>query len=347
MSSRILTKAQHTKEGRAFQLRSAIDPTKQIVVLPLKYLNEVKTAPQDRFSFPKFSAESFRVHTNHAPLITEEAQNSMKAELPKNLGPMIGALQDAAAIAIHDSGLIPQCMGEWTKVRPFEAITVAIIRMAHRALAGAELGTSKDWVDTVRQYLQKTNDAIVSSNIFFPGPLGYLAPYLDPNVRAVARITKRWAEVLRPTYEQKLALGVEAGRGKGETDGLDWLMAAAKKGPKDVDGMINDLGFLTIASVETTASTILNILYDLVDNPDYHQRVMDEISSVQATHGPCWDKKSLDELVDTRFRDTPASWPAYIGTTWKKIYAIYIQLPAIKVYFVYILELKFLLRRGK
>lgn len=309
------TGLQHTKEGRAFQLRSAIDPTKQVVVLPLKYLNEVKTAPQDRFSFPKFSAESFRVHTNHAPLITEEAQNSMKAELPKSLGPMIGALQDASAIAIHDSGLIPPCAGEWTKVRPFEAITVAIIRMAHRALAGAELGTSKDWVDTVRQYLKKTNDAIVSSNIFFPGPLGYLAPYLDPNVRAVARITKRWAEVLRPTYEQKLALGVEAGRGKGDTDGLDWLMAAAKKGPKDVDGMINDLGFLTIASVETTASTILNILYDLVDNPEFHKRVMEEISNVQAIHGPRWTKKSLDELeyLDSLMKESQRLRPLGMG----------------------------------
>lgn len=315
MTPCVLTKTQHTKEGRAFQLRSAIDPTKQVVVLPLKYLNEVKTARQDRFSFPKFSAESFRVHTNHAPLITEEAQNSMKAELPKNLGPMIGALQDASAIAIHDSGLIPQCAGEWTKVRPFEAITVAIIRMAHRALAGAELGTSREWVETVRQYLQKTNDAIVSSNIFFPGPLGYLAPYLDPNVRAVARITKSWAELLRPTYEQRLALGVEAGRGREETDGLDWLMAAAKKGPKDVDGMINDLGFLTIASVETTASTILNILYDLVDNPHFHQRVMEEISTVQASHGPRWTKRSLDELeyLDSLMKESQRLRPLGMG----------------------------------
>lgn len=284
------------------------------MVLPLKYLNEVKTAPQDKFSFPKFSRESFRVHTNHAPLITEEAQNSMKAELPKNLGPIIPALQDASAIAIHDSGLIPDCSADWTKVRPFEAITVAIIRMAHRALAGAELGTSEDWVVTVRQYLQKTNDAIVSSNIFFPGPLGHLAPILDPNVRAVTRILKSWAKLLQPTYDQKLALA-EAGRGEGETDGLDWLMAASKKGPKDIDGMINDLGFLTIASVETTASTILNILYDLVDNPSFHARVMEEISTVQATHGPRWTKKSLDalEYLDSLMKESQRLRPLGMG----------------------------------
>lgn len=311
-----LTSPQHTKEGRPFQLRSAIDPTKQVVVLPLKYLNEVKTAPQDKFSFPKFSRESFRVHTNHAPLITEEAQNSMKAELPRNLGPMVGALQDASAIAIHDSGLIPDSSGEWTKVRPFEAITVAIIRMAHRALAGGELGTSEEWVRMVRHYLQKTNDAIVSSNIFFPGPLGYLAPYLDPNVRAVARILKSWARLLQPTYDQRLALAEAGGRGEGETDGLDWLMAASKRGPKDIDGMINDLGFLTIASVETTASTILNILYDLVDNPSFHSRVMEEIRTVQATlDGGRWTKKSLDELeyLDSLMKESQRLRPLGMG----------------------------------
>lgn len=240
----------------------------------------------------------------------------MKAELPKNLGPIIGALQDASAIAIHESGLVPDCKGQWVKVRPFEAITVAIIRMAHRALAGAELGTTKDWVDTVRLYLQKTNDAIVSSNMFFPGPLGYLAPLLDPNVRAVARVSKRWADILRPTYEQRLALGsAGARREKSETDGIDWLVNAAKKGPKDVDGMINDLGFLTIASVETTASTALTIIYDLLDNPAYHARVMEEMASVQAAHGSRWTKKSLDELeyLDSLMKESQRLRPLGMG----------------------------------
>ncbi|KAH7042123.1 cytochrome P450 [Macrophomina phaseolina] len=299
----------YIKNEQPFRLRSAIDPTKQVVVLPLKYLPEVKTATQDKISFPKFSEESFRVQFNHGPKITEEAQNSMKAELPKNLAPMIESLQDASAIAIHN--VIPECK-DWTKVRPMEAIILAIIRMAHRAFAGPDLGTSQEWVDTVRDYLQRTNDAIVSSNLFFPGPLGYLAPYIDPNVRAVARIKLRFAELLKPTYEQRLMVGRN---GKEETDGLDWLITAAKKGPKTIDGMVNDLGFLTIASVETTASTTLNIIYDLLDRPDDYEKILDEIKTVQDANGTRWTKKALDELelLDSFMKESQRLRPLGMG----------------------------------
>ncbi|EKG20448.1 Cytochrome P450 [Macrophomina phaseolina MS6] len=184
--------------------------------------------------------------------------------------------------------------------------------MAHRAFAGPDLGTSQEWVDTVRDYLQRTNDAIVSSNLFFPGPLGYLAPYIDPNVRAVARIKLRFAELLKPTYEQRLMVGRN---GKEETDGLDWLITAAKKGPKTIDGMVNDLGFLTIASVETTASTTLNIIYDLLDRPDDYKKILDEIKTVQDANGTRWTKKALDELelLDSFMKESQRLRPLGMG----------------------------------
>ena len=46
---------QYTKKGIPFRMRNAVDPNKPQVIMPFKYLDEVKTAPQNRLSFPLFS----------------------------------------------------------------------------------------------------------------------------------------------------------------------------------------------------------------------------------------------------------------------------------------------------
>jgi hypothetical protein len=45
----------YLKHGQAFKMRNYIDELRPQVYLPLKYLEEVKSAPQSKLSFPHFS----------------------------------------------------------------------------------------------------------------------------------------------------------------------------------------------------------------------------------------------------------------------------------------------------
>lgn len=45
---------QHTRNGQPFALRNASDPRRPVAILPLRYLEEVKNAPQSKLSFPLF-----------------------------------------------------------------------------------------------------------------------------------------------------------------------------------------------------------------------------------------------------------------------------------------------------
>jgi hypothetical protein len=45
---------QYTKNGQPFAIRNASDPRRPVAILPLRYLEEVKNAPQSKLSFPLF-----------------------------------------------------------------------------------------------------------------------------------------------------------------------------------------------------------------------------------------------------------------------------------------------------
>ncbi|CAG8981108.1 hypothetical protein HYALB_00012629 [Hymenoscyphus albidus] len=51
----------YTRNGQAFSIRNAYNPKRPIAILPMKYLEEVKNAPQTGLSYPLVSE---RVFTN-------------------------------------------------------------------------------------------------------------------------------------------------------------------------------------------------------------------------------------------------------------------------------------------
>lgn len=52
---------QYTKNGQPFAIRNASDPRRPVAILPLRYLEEVKNAPQSKLSFPLFMEKVLEV----------------------------------------------------------------------------------------------------------------------------------------------------------------------------------------------------------------------------------------------------------------------------------------------
>ncbi|KAH9439899.1 hypothetical protein MCOR02_003431 [Pyricularia oryzae] len=59
---------QYIKNGIPFRMRNPADPSQPQVILPFKYLSEMKNAAESSWSFMHFSNQSFLLEYINAPL---------------------------------------------------------------------------------------------------------------------------------------------------------------------------------------------------------------------------------------------------------------------------------------
>ena len=76
----------YLKNGIPFQMRNPIGELGPMVMLPMKYLDEVKNAPTSLFSFQAFSEKMFFLRYSDAPLQSDAATHVIKVDLNRNLG---------------------------------------------------------------------------------------------------------------------------------------------------------------------------------------------------------------------------------------------------------------------
>lgn len=74
----------YLKHGQAFKMRNYIEELPPQVYLPLKYLDEVKGAPQGKLSFPYFSRLLFLQDETGMAKQTDEAAHVIRTDLIRN-----------------------------------------------------------------------------------------------------------------------------------------------------------------------------------------------------------------------------------------------------------------------
>ena len=74
----------YLKHGQAFKMRNYIEELSPQVYLPLKYLDEVKSAPQGKLSFPYFSRLLFSQDDTGMAIQTDEAAHVIRTDLTRN-----------------------------------------------------------------------------------------------------------------------------------------------------------------------------------------------------------------------------------------------------------------------
>lgn len=76
----------YLKHGTPFQMRNPVGELGPQLMLPMKYMDEVKNAPTSLFSFKAFSEKMFFLNYSDAPLQSEAATHVIKVDLNRNLG---------------------------------------------------------------------------------------------------------------------------------------------------------------------------------------------------------------------------------------------------------------------
>ncbi|KXX79930.1 Ent-kaurene oxidase [Madurella mycetomatis] len=158
---------------KPFTMRNASDPKRPVAILPLRYLEEVRNAPQSKLSFPLFMEKTDHVLQSDGIIqpIQDEVTNAFNKEMPP-------------------------CPG-WTSINPYHLIAQSFARIATRVLVGPELCEGR-WLTLSRDYINSANKAPGVVRHKYPPWLRWVAKYIEPSVH-------NGAELFRPVLEARIA----------------------------------------------------------------------------------------------------------------------------------------------
>jgi len=137
--------------------------------------------------------------------------------------------------------------------------------------------------------------------------------FLKPLKPIVARIvsnlpsyTRQTTEFLRPIIEKRLTKMEELGKtwDDAPNDMIMWLMSEAKGVERSLEGLTRRMLLVNFASIHTTSSAFTQVLYRLLDNPEYIEPLRREVEAIVAEDG--WTKAAMDKMykIDSFIRET-------------------------------------------
>ncbi|KAI0145635.1 cytochrome P450 [Xylariaceae sp. FL1272] len=284
---------QYIKNGLPFSIRNPTNPNRPYVILPMKYLDEVRSAPDHVLSFPMFLEKANLLRDIGAPLMNSEVTHMARTELNRALDSLAPAMYDACLAAFQQA--MPSCP-DWTAIAPYNNILQIFSRITAPVLVGPDLGQDDDWNAVAIEYTNTCLGAIGGVRAKYHPSLRWLSRYTNPNVKAAAKVLRRAARILEP-YLQAYEADEPTSQLHTE-NAIFWLTKLYRK--RNIELTAHQLALdemlLTVASIHSSAATALAALFDLVDRPESVAEIRDEMGRVGAKHGS-WTRRALDELI--------------------------------------------------
>ncbi|KAK0614006.1 hypothetical protein B0T14DRAFT_499373 [Immersiella caudata] len=160
-------------------MRNYIDELPPQVYLPLKYLDEVKSAPQAKLGFPYFWSLLFsQDHTGMAKQ-TDEAARIMRTDLIRNQ--------------------------QWQPANLYPILAFIIARLAAKTTGLTELARNDEWLGIMIGVTQMSVAAAHALRASWPWWTRWVARYMSPPVKKAFADRARTAGILQPILEKRVA----------------------------------------------------------------------------------------------------------------------------------------------
>lgn len=258
-------------------------PHKDIVVIPAKYVDELKSLPESKVNFLEDINERFLGEYNKmlAPggLHDLTLTNAIKNELTPNLWAITKDMEDEIAYAFNES--VGLCK-DWTVISPQAAVMRIIALVSGRIFVGPGLNRDAVYLENLLGFAVRTW-MVTTSMRRYPKWLRPMAQHWDQEVRKVNAAIDTMAGLLKPLISAREVAVV------GEKTGCfnDMLMWAMATCPQDhrTDLRWQAMYMLQIgtASIHVTSTTVTHIWFDLAARPEYLQILREEIEQVTAS----------------------------------------------------------------
>ncbi|RDL36340.1 uncharacterized protein BP5553_05692 [Venustampulla echinocandica] len=287
---------QYLKEGLPFAMFNYMDASTPMAVIPLKYLEEVRSASTCKLSFNSFLNKSTVAKDIGGPLVTDRVIRVVRQDLNRALNEMIEPIQQACDKVF---GILLPPSRDWTPLNGHSLLWPLVSRIMARTFVGPELWDSEEWHAVVSSYFHAGLAASQRVRDGYHPWLRWTAKYFDKDIKAIYAVRRKGEELLKPVIDARIAdaRNQANGQGPGFNDGVRWLVDAyrAENKPIKAEQIMQDEAFLVGASVHGITVNALSILFDLMDRPESLAEIQAEISQVHAEYGG-WTRKSLGAL---------------------------------------------------
>ncbi|KAJ2980388.1 hypothetical protein NUW58_g6955 [Xylaria curta] len=188
----------HIRHGQPFCIRDFLNPSRPRVFLPVKYMEELRNAPQEKLSLPGILNKTSTMCKVGGPVITEEIQVSARVDLNRALNNLIEPMQTLCFQAAEKE--MP-AYPDWTSVVLYPKILELFSHMSARVMVGPEL--CEAWPAVSMKYITRVLAAQGAIRKRYYPALYWTAYYLNPEVALVNEARREAAELVRPVLEAR------------------------------------------------------------------------------------------------------------------------------------------------
>ncbi|KAK3687927.1 putative cytochrome P450 [Podospora appendiculata] len=280
-------------KGRPWYVPS---PLGERLMLPGKYVEELKTAPVDEVDFVATFFEMFegRYTTmgSRSSLHPRTARNDLNHHMGRVLEPVKEEIQEAFDANVPASD-------DWQAVGVHHAMVEIVARVSSRMFGGTDLSRNKEWVDATINFAL---DGFVGAQAIKQYP-NLVRPFVAKFIPSLGKIRDHHTtaqRVIVPVLRErqaKAAAGWIDNDGEAPADFLQWMLDNAE-GEEQEESFIAQIQLkLSFAAIHTSAAAPTQLLYDLCAMPEYIQPLLDEIKEVRAElKDGHFDKRALGKL---------------------------------------------------
>ncbi|KAF2764143.1 putative cytochrome P450 [Teratosphaeria nubilosa] len=256
------------------------------LMLPVKYLEDLKNAPVDKVDFVATFFEMFEGHYTTMGSRSTLHPRVVRAQLNANLADVMPDIQDEIRNAFDAA--FPICE-DWTEVSVVDRITQIVARVSSRMFGGKELSENDEWVQASIQFAL---DGFIGAQAIkkYPVFLRPIAQYFIPALRNIAKHHRAAERAAVPLLARREQTGEQA------RDLLCWMAQDAKGHERDKKFIASILLKVSFAAIHTSAAAPSQLLYDLCCRREYIEPLRLEVESVLDIDGNV-DKRGFDKLL--------------------------------------------------
>ncbi|KAF4556517.1 Cytochrome P450-like protein 93 [Elsinoe fawcettii] len=256
------------------------------LMLPTKYLEDLKTAPVDKVDFVATFFEMFEGRYTTMGSRSTLHPRVVRNQLNANLADVMPDVQDEISKAFEAAW--PTC-DDWTEVNMVERITQVVARVSSRMFGGPELAENDEWVQASIQF---AFDGFIGAQAIKKVPY-FLRPIAQYFIPALRNITKHHRSA------EKAAVPLLTRREVNDEKALDllyWMAQDAKADEQDKKFLASILLKVSFAAIHTSAAAPSQLVYDLCAMPEYIEPLRREVESVLGSDGKV-DKRGFNSMV--------------------------------------------------
>ncbi|KAH5300899.1 hypothetical protein HBI50_205540 [Parastagonospora nodorum] len=289
------------------------------VVIPTKFLRELRQLPDDVLNMPQ--ALAAQLETKYVGLDPDlkSMVHAVKSDLTPALARLNATIMDEVDVSINK--YIPPAE-DWTRINVYNSIAQIVAQVSGRVFVGPELCHEPEYLDAALNYTMEVINAHAAIKKMHPMLKSLFASRL-PEVKKIRERERRAANFFEPLLRQRLYAEENDPTYKKPSDAMQWMMdrTERKNGSLDIAKVAKDQLQLSFAAVHTTTATGTNILYTLATTPEYIAPLREEIRTVLAKHDGVLTSTALGQLekLDSYMKEVIRFYQMETGSFGRKV----------------------------